>query len=48
MERGEGGVLMMFYYVCNDYFYSERRDIFNVGVFIMKNERFIVVVGFFV
>lgn len=39
---------MMYHHVCNDYPYSERRDNFNVGVFIMKNERFIVAVGFFV
>lgn len=48
MEGGEGGALMMFHHACNDYPYSERRDNFNVGVFMMKNERFIVAVGFFV
>lgn len=48
MEGGEGGALMMYHHACNDYPYSERRDNFNVGVFIIKNERFIVAVGFFV
>lgn len=46
--EGGRGALMMYHHACNDYPYSERRDNFNVGVFIMKNERFIVAVGFFV
>lgn len=48
--RGQdgGGALMMYHHACNDYPYSKRGDNFNVGVFIMKNERFIVAVGFFV
>lgn len=45
---GKGGALTKYHHACNDYPYSERRDNFNVGVFIMKNERFIVAVGFFV
>lgn len=44
-KRRVGG---KYHHACNDYPYSERRDNFNVGVFIMKNERFIVAVGFFV
>lgn len=46
--RGEGGALKMYHHACDDYPHSEIRDNFNVGVFIMKNERFIVAVGFFV
>lgn len=47
-QDGGGGGGMMYHHACNDYPYSKRRDNFNVGVFIMKNERFIVAVGFFV
>lgn len=38
----------MYYHACNDYPYIERRDNFNVLVFLMKNDKFIIAVGFFV